>query len=94
MNKVKILKILFSLIGVLCLTTLARAQDENPKPMGSPPIPVEIFFGNNRFVSQIAINKRFTASSRFGILATSFIAADYANDKSENESMNVALINC
>ena len=44
-------------------------------------------------MSQISFNRKFTENSRFGLLATSYIAADYGNDKSENESMNVMLIN-
>lgn len=93
MNKIFRTKGLSLLIGAVLITSLAIAQDENTKLHGSAPIPVEVFFGNNRFVSQISISKKFAENSRFGFLATSYIAADYGNDKSENESMNVALIN-
>jgi len=91
MNKILTIKAISLLIGAIFLTSLAIAQEENLKTL--PPTPVEVFFGNNRFVSQISLNKKFAENSRFGFLATSYIAADYGNDKSENESMNEALIN-
>jgi hypothetical protein len=87
MNKIATL-----LIVTAFITSLAIAQDENTKLHSSPPMPVEVLFGNNRFVSQFSINKKFAENSRFGFLATSYIAADYGNDPTENESMNVALI--
>lgn len=93
MNKILNLKVITFLIGTLFITPFAIAQDQDAKPHASAPIPVDVFFGNNRFVSQFTINKKIAENSKFGFLASSFIAADYENDKTENESMNVALIN-
>lgn len=80
-------KLLF-IISALFFSTVAVAQDSGAIPPSSPPIPVEVFFGNNRFVSQISMNKKFAGSKRFGLIANSYIAADYDNVRSENESMN------
>lgn len=93
MNKLLNLKIIAFFIGTLLITTQAIAQEEHKESNHSAPIPIDVFFGNNRFVSQFIISKKFTDTSRFGFLASSFIAADYENDKTQNESMNVALIN-
>lgn len=93
MNKIINLKRTTFLIGTLLITTLAIAQEEHKESSHSAPIPVDVLFGNNRFASQFIISKKFTDTSRFGFLASSFIAADYENDKTQNESMNVALIN-
>lgn len=92
MNRILNTKGLSLLMGAILITSLAIAQDENTKLHASPPTPVEVLLGNNRFVSQISISKKFAENSRFGFLATSYIAADYGNDKSENESVNVAFI--
>lgn len=93
MNKIVKVKAIAFFIGTLLITANAIAQDQDAKPNHSAPIPVDVFFGNNRFVSQFIISKKLADNSRFGFLASSFIAADYKNDKTQNESMNVALIN-
>lgn len=93
MSKAFNIKAISFLIGIISTPFLTIAQDVKIKPDDSPPTPVEVLFGNNRFVSQISFSKKFTPDSRFGLLATSYIAADYENDKRENESMNVMLIN-
>lgn len=81
-------------ISVLLFSTGVVAQDSAPlAPPSSAPIPVEVFFGNNRFVSQFTMNKKFTGSERFGLIANSYIAASYDNDKTKNESMNFLYLN-
>lgn len=84
---------LYSLIGALLLSVTVYSQEKSPATVFSPPVPAEVFFGNDRIVTQVSINKKFAPQSRFGVLTTSFTAADYANDKTKNESMNVALFN-
>lgn len=86
-------KILSFLTATLLISTTVMAQDEHSQQNASAPTPVEILFGNNRFVSHFSINKKFAENSKFGFLATSYIAADYGNDLTNNESMNVALLN-
>lgn len=56
------------------------------------PIPVELFAGHSRFVISFSIARKFTDKTRFGFLASSYMAVDYGNDKTNNESMNVALL--
>jgi hypothetical protein len=85
-------KLLF-IISALLFSIMTVAQDSGAKPPpGSAPIPVEVFFGNNRFVSQITMTKQIPGSNRFGLIAYSYIAASYDNDLSENESMNVMFL--
>lgn len=79
-------------IIALFFTTVAVAQDTIVKPQTSTPIPVEVFFGNDRFVSEFTMIKKFSGSTRFGLLASSYFAADYKNELRENESMNVLLL--
>ncbi len=79
-------------IITLFFSSVVIAQDSGAKPQGSPPIPIEVFFGNDRFVSQITINKKFTSSTKFGVLVSSYFAADYENDLRKNESMNILLL--
>lgn len=75
---------------VVLLPAIAIAQDTKPKK--TSPIPVEVFFGNNRLVTQITVNRKFNESSKFGVLASSYTASDYGNKLRENESMNVLLL--
>lgn len=93
MNKTLITILLPLVIGALLKTYKANAQDPNAKPHGSAPIPVEIFFGNERLVTEFVMSKKFNDISRFGLLAKSYFAVDYSNDKSKNESVNGLLIN-
>jgi len=81
-----------ALIGAVFITSLTVAQDSITKPHVSPPIPVEILLGNNRIAFEFKIGKKIN-DSRFGLMAMSSFAADYKNEKSENESMNMILIN-
>jgi len=64
----------------------------NSRVSTASPIPVELFAGHNRFVINFSIARKFTDKSRFGFQASTYMAADYGNDKTNNESMNVALL--
>ena len=83
---------LFIYISILLFTTVAVAQDAAPAPQPSRPVPVEVFFGNDRVVTQITLIKKFSGSNRFGLLASTYYAADYENELRNNESMNVLLL--
>lgn len=84
------IKLLF-LMSVLFFSTVALAQESGDKSPSSAPIPVEMFFGSNRLVANITMNKRISGSDRLGLIVSSYIAAAYDNDNSKNESMNVLL---
>ena len=46
-------KAICSLIGAICISSLAIAQQEHLQLNASAPTLVKVFLGNNRFVSQI-----------------------------------------
>lgn len=79
-------------ISALLFATLAMAQDAPPAAQPSRPTPVEVFFGSDRVVTQITMMKKFSDNTRFGILASTYYAADYENELRNNESMNVLLL--
>ncbi len=86
-------------ISAVLFTTIATAQDASNDTLTpasvallSKPIPVEVFFGHDRVVTQITLIKKFSPTTRFGILASSYYAADYENELRNNESMNVLLL--
>ena len=83
----------FSLCAVSALffSIAAIAQDTALSSNASAPIPVEMLFGNHRFVVEATVNKKFTENNKFGVIASTYFAADYKNDLRENESMNVLL---
>lgn len=83
----KTINILF-LSSLLFFSSIAVAQDSSTKTKRTAPIPVEVFFGNNRVVTQFSMNKKFSYSSRFGITANSYYAGSYDNVLKNNESMN------
>ena len=84
--------ILLISISALLFSTAATAQDAPPTPRPSAPIPVDLFFGNHRFVADVLVTKKFSESNKLGFLASTYFAADYKNDLRENESMNVLLL--
>ena len=93
MNKIFNTKGMSLLIGAILVTSLAIAQEEQTTPHASAPIPVEVFFGNERLVTEFVMSKKFSDNSRFGLLAKSYFAVDYENDKTKNESVNGLLVN-
>ena len=84
--------ILLFFITVLFFSTTVTSQDSAKVSRPSAPIPVDLFFGNHRFVADVLVNKKFSESNKFGFLASTYFAADYKNDLRENESMNVLLL--
>lgn len=78
-------------LGALLYSTKVIAQDTAPSSQPGTPIPVEMLFGNHRFVVEATVNKKFAENNKFGIIASTYFAADYNNDLRENESMNVLL---
>lgn len=80
------------MVGVLFFSTVAIAQDSTTKNPPSRPVPVEVFFGNDRVVTEVKLNKKFSGIPRLGVIASSYYAADYDNELRNNESMNVLLL--
>lgn len=91
---------LLVIIGAFLLSAAVKAEDT--KSRGSAPIPVEVFFGNNRLATQITVNRKFNATSKFGVFASTMTAGDYDNklnfknqtdrDHNDSESMNSLLL--
>jgi len=68
------------------------AQADGAKAHRSAPIPLEIFLGPDGWTSQLIIDKKFSADSKFGFFGLSFLKADYENEDFLNESINLALL--
>jgi hypothetical protein len=49
-----------------------------------PPIPVEVFFGNNQLYYQTNVKKKFTSDSKFSFFSLATYTADYKNNLPEN----------
>lgn len=79
-------------ISALLFTTVLIAQDSTPVPQRSRPVPVEVFFGNNRVVTEVKLNKKFSGIPKLGVIASAYYAADYNNELRNNESMNILLL--
>ena len=79
-------------ISAFLFTTVAIAQDSTPVEQRSRPVPVEVFFGNDRVVTEVKLNKKFSGIPKLGVIASAYYAADYENELRNNESMNVLLL--
>mgnify|MGYP003532761322 FL=1 len=85
------------LIVSMCLLSAVSIAQET-KPKDSALIPVEVFFGNHRFATQVTVNRKFNQSTRLGVFASTMTAGDYDNklnfknqtdrEKNDSESMN------
>lgn len=80
-------------IGAIFLLSDAKAQQRTDTKIGlKPPVTVEFLAGNNRLFSQIIVNKPITENQKLGILNISAFYADYTNDFSNNEYLNVSAL--
>ena len=79
-------------ISAFLFTTALMAQSSTSEGKPSRPIPVEVFFGNDRIVTEVKLNKKFTGIPKLGVIASAYYAADYDNELRNNESMNVLLL--
>lgn len=73
-------KLVGTMVMGLC-AVMATAQ-------GAAPIPIEVFFGNNRLATQITVNRRFNATTKFGVFANTMTAADYDNKLNERNQID------
>jgi len=74
----------FVIISVCLSSNFAFGQ----KPI--PPIPVEIFFGNDAIFSQLVVNRDFAPNSKFSLFSLSTFTASYDQEKGDND---LAMIN-
>ena len=82
------------LISVMIIVSnIAVAQDSIQPKRISPSIPIELMAGNNRLVFQLIINKYFSPKTKFGFFSVSALAADYKNERTNNDFLNIALLN-
>lgn len=71
-------------LGVLWIVAFDLfAQSSNP------PIPVELFFGNNTLYSQIVVNRKFNPESSLTFFNMSSYISDYQNDMTTNNMLTV-----
>ncbi len=56
-----------------------------PLKTATPPIPVELLFGNDRFGYQIVVKKQFKPESKFGFFGLATYASGYNNEQTDNE---------
>ncbi|MGB3589162.1 MAG: hypothetical protein WBA23_21630 [Tunicatimonas sp.] len=59
----------------------------------SPPIPLEVFAGNEYLNFQMIISKPFAPGSRFSFFNVTSFNGDYQNDEGENEYITQGLLN-
>ncbi len=87
-NKPKITKISRLLIIALFLSSnFVFGQ----KPV--PPIPAEIFFGNDAIFSQLVINRDFAPNSKFSLFSLATYTASYDQEKGDNELATINQVN-
>ncbi|MFC3880470.1 hypothetical protein ACFOSV_09800 [Algoriphagus namhaensis] len=77
-------KLIIVLIAFLLSTLNSFAQHKQP------PIPFEIFFGNEAVFSQLIINRDFSPESKFSLFSLTTYTSGYNQDGYEND---LALIN-
>lgn len=62
----------------------AQPHDSLKAKTHDPPIPVEVFFGNNQLYYQTNANKKFSPNSKFSFFSLATYTANYKNNLSEN----------
>lgn len=79
-------KLAFTLLLFLPWQLFLEAQPHDSLIVKShdPPIPVEVFFGNNQLYYQTNAKKKFAPNSKFGFFSLATYTADYNNVLSQN----------
>jgi hypothetical protein len=91
-------KILLLFIA-LSLSSAAFAQQptdrlgEMPPMRPNPPVPVEVFAGNNYLNFQMIVSKPFQQGSRFGFFNVTNFNGNYDNNLRRNEFLTQGLVN-
>ncbi|MCG6189519.1 hypothetical protein [Maribellus maritimus] len=87
-----------NIVGILLFTVviftsnLVKAQPAEAPAQQSAPIPLEIFLGTDGWTSQLIIDKKLAAGSKFGFFGLSYLKADYDNAEFLRESINLAFL--
>lgn len=85
-----LIKTVFTLLLQLAGTFSLKAQSNDSVMKAQPhdpPIPVEVFIGNNGLYYQTNAKKQFSPSSRFGFFSLATYTADYKNELSRNRML-------
>ena len=69
------------LIAFFSTSTLVRAQAP------TPPIPLELMFGNDRLDFQLVAKRNFTPQSKFSVLAIAVFSENYGKEKKLGDSV-------
>jgi hypothetical protein len=79
-------KLIYTFLLSIAGTSMLKAQPHDSLKAQShdPPIPVEVFFGNNGLYYQTNAKKIFSPSGRLGFFSLATYTADYKNDLSRN----------
>ena len=80
------------LIAAIFTSNWIYAQPDKQNAPKSAPIPLEIFLGGDGWTSQLIIDKKFAADSKFGFFGLSYLKADYDNAEFLRESINLAFL--
>ncbi len=75
------------------ITSILTAQNEKANEISSPPIPAEVFFGNEYFNFQMITAKPLSKSGKLGFFNVTTFNGSYKNDLVKNEFLSQALLN-
>ncbi len=80
-----------AVIAIFVTNAIFAQQEESPiqKPA---PIPLEVFFGEEGWTSQLVIDKKFGQDSKLGFFGLTYIHANYDNDEYLRESINLSVL--
>lgn len=59
-----------------------------------PPVPLELFIGNDDLYYQVVLKKKFTSNSRFNFFSVATFTADYKNELGDNRMVIPAQVSC
>ncbi len=73
--------------GLLLLPSLVYGQTPD-----KPPVPVELFAGNENMYYQLVVKRPFSPESRFSLFGLATYTADYNNEMEENRLITIAQV--
>jgi hypothetical protein len=88
--------LLFIALGVSSVSFAQQYTDslgKTPPIRPNPPIPVEVFTGNNYLNFQMIVSKPFKQGSRFGFFNVTNFNGNYDNNLRKNEFLTQGLVN-
>jgi hypothetical protein len=81
---------LYALLLILSFPLAGKAQEQaaSPTPKApSPPIPLELFFGNEQLNFQLIVKKKFTPTSKFDLLVISVFSENWDQENNLGNSV-------